>query len=85
MSPRDQRRLALEAKLEQVISRAAGDPAAAFGLELEEGEKAATVRQAFGRVRDRLGANGVNLFARGDLLVVALRPQTRGRGAKTRS
>lgn len=82
MSPREQRRLALEAKLEQVVRRAADDPNAAFRLELEDGEKAPTVRQAFRRVRDRMGANDVNLFARDESLIVAKRPQTRGRRAK---
>jgi len=82
MSPREQRRLALEATLEQVVRRAADDPNAAFRLELEDGEKAPTVRQAFRRVRDRMGANDVNLFARDESLIVAKRPQTRGRRAK---
>ncbi len=85
LSQREQRRLALEAKLEQVVRRAADDPSAAFRLHLEDGEKAPTVRQAFGRVRDRLGADEVNLFARDDSLIVAKRPQTRGRRAKARA
>jgi hypothetical protein len=84
LTPREQRRLALESKLEKVVQRAVRDANAAFRLELEEGEKASTVRQAFGRVRDRLGATDVNLFARGDSLVVAKRPQTRGRRPNAR-
>jgi hypothetical protein len=85
LSPREQRRLALESKLEQVMRRAADDPEAAFRLELEEGEKAPTVRQAFRRVRDRLGTDEVNLFARDESLIVAKRPQTRGRRPKNQS
>jgi hypothetical protein len=78
-SAREQRRLALEKKLERVVQEAARDAGAAFRLMLEDGEKPPTVRQAFVRVRDRLGAADVNLFTRGDAMIVARRPQRRGR------
>jgi len=84
-SPRELRRIALERKLERAIRSASDDPSAAFRLDLDDGEKVPTVRQAFGRVRERLGADEVNLFARDGSLIIAKRPQTRGRGAGSRT
>jgi hypothetical protein len=82
LSPRQQKRRALEQALETAISRAASESDAAFRLDLDDDEKAATVRAAFRRVRERTGATAVNLFARDDALIVAKRPQTRGRRPK---
>lgn len=79
ISPREQRRIDLEAKLEQAIRGAAADPMVAFRLDLEDSEKPPTVRLAFTRVRDRTGATEVNLFTRNGVLIVANRPQVRGR------
>ena len=81
-SERERRRLALEKRLERVVRQASADAKAAYRLVLEDGEKAPTVRLAFSRVRDRLGASDVNLFARGGALIVAKRPQRRGRRRK---
>jgi hypothetical protein len=80
-SPRELRRMALERKLERAIRGASDDPSAAFRLDLDDDEKVPTLRQAFGRVRERLGADEVNLFARDGTLIIAKRPQTRGRRA----
>jgi cyanophycinase-like exopeptidase len=79
LSPRAQKRARLESTLHEAIQRANAQPDAAFLIELEADEKPATVRQAFQRVKSRSGANEVNLFARDGLLLIAKRPQTRGR------
>jgi len=83
LSPRERRRLALEAALENAISSAKVDPSAAFRVDLEQGEKVPAVRLAFNRVRERLAAGGVNLLSRDSVLFIANRPQTRGRRART--
>lgn len=77
-SARELRRMALERLLESAIRRASENEAAAFVVELDD-EKAATVRLAFNRVRDRLRASDVNLFSRSGSLFIAKRAQTRGR------
>jgi len=51
----------------------------AFRLDLDDGEKPATLRLAFIRVRERTGASEVNLFTRDGVHIVANRPQARGR------
>ena len=79
MSPRAQKRAQLESTINEAIQRAGANHDAAFLIELEADEKPATVRQAFQRVKSRSGANEVNLFAREGLLLIAKRPQTRGR------
>lgn len=82
-SAREQRRMALEKKLERVVRQAREDADSAFRLVLDDEEKRPTVRQAFLRVRDRLGAAEVNLFTRGDAMIVAKQPQRRGRRRKS--
>lgn len=79
LSPREQRRIALERELETAIGRASANASAAFLIDLDADEKPATVRLAFNRVRDRTGSADVNLFSRGGTLLIAKRPQTRGR------
>jgi hypothetical protein len=81
-SPRELRRMALEAKLREAIAAARSDTASAVKLILEPGEKFATVRLAFNRVKDRVHAAEVNLHKRGDDLYVAVLAQTRGRRRK---
>lgn len=83
LSPRDRRRLALEATLERVISAAQADAAAAFIVDLDAEDKVPTVRLAFRRVQERVGASSVNLFTRAGQLIIANRPQTRGRRRRT--
>lgn len=78
-SARELRRRALEKELDRAIRAAEADPQMALQVTLDEGEKAATVRAAFGRVREQAGSTGVNLFARDGTLYIAKRPQTRGR------
>jgi hypothetical protein len=79
LSPREFRRVALENELEVAIRAAAADANAAFRVDLEATEKAPTIRFAFNRVRERTGVAGVNLFTREGVLIVANRPQMRGR------
>ena len=83
LSPREKRRLALQERLAKAITGAQQDQSTAFQLELETGEKASTMRVAFNRVRDRLDAKEVNLFSRDGTLLIANRPQTRGRRVKS--
>ena len=85
LSPRAQKRTRLENTLDDAIERADQNPEAAFRVELEADEKPATIRQAFQRVKSRTGANEVNLFARDGMLLIAKRPQTRGRRPIARS
>lgn len=82
LSPGARRRRALERDLERVLRRADRDPNAAFKLDLDEGDKAATIRLAFLRVKQRVALSEVNLFLRDGSLFVAKRPQTRGRGRR---
>ncbi len=82
LSPREQRRRALEQDLEAAVQRADREPQAAFKIDLEEGDKAPTIRLAFLRVKERLGLSAVNLFSRDGALFIAKRPQTRGRGRR---
>lgn len=79
LSHRAMKRRALEAALEGAIRLADAESQAAFRIDLDAGEKPATVRLAFIRVRQRLGATQVNIFKRDDSLYIAKRPQTRGR------
>jgi hypothetical protein len=83
MSPRERRRRELEDALASAIRSSQTDENAAFKVDLETGDKVPTIRLAFNRVRERLGANTVNLFSRGNSLYIANRPQTRGRRAAT--
>lgn len=78
LSPREQKRRSLESKLDRAIRQAAQDGNSVFRLDLED-EKPATVRLALKRVRDKVGAEGVNLFTRDGSLIIAKRPQSRGR------
>jgi hypothetical protein len=82
LSARELRRRALERDLEAALRRADGEPQAAFKIDLEEGDKAPTIRLAFLRVRQHVGLSGVNLFSRDGALFMAKRPQTRGRGRR---
>jgi hypothetical protein len=79
LSARELRRLALEQDLEAALRRADSEPQAAFKIDLDEGDKAPTIRLAFLRVKERVGLSGVNLFSRDGALFIAKRPQTRGR------
>ncbi len=72
------RRKELDKTLATAINRAASTPGAAFLIELD-GEKPATVRNAFLRAREGVsGGEFVNLFSRSGDLYIARRPQTRG-------
>jgi hypothetical protein len=82
LSPREQRRIELEEKLETVIRSAQEDTGTAFRIQPDDGEKLSTLRLAFKRVKTRVGATGVNLFTVGDDLIVAQREQRRGRRPK---
>jgi hypothetical protein len=79
LSPREQRRIEIERRLDEAIRGADSDPSSAYRVQLEDGEKPATVRQAFNRVKGRIGADGVNLFKLEDGLIIAKRAQRRGR------
>jgi len=83
-SAREIRRVELEGKLESVIRSARQDTGSAFRIQPDDGEKPATLRLAFNRVKSRVGATGVNLFKVGDDLIVAQREQRRGRRPKAR-
>jgi hypothetical protein len=82
LSPREQRRLEMERRLDEAIRGADADPSSAYRVQLEAGEKLATVRQAFNRVKARIGVDGVNLFKLDEDLVIAKREQRRGRRRK---
>jgi hypothetical protein len=83
LSPREQRRLEMERRLDEAIRGADADPSSAYRVQLEAGEKPATVRQAFNRVKARIGVvDGVNLFKLDEDLVIAKREQRRGRRRK---
>ena len=69
----------MERRLDEAIKGAALDPSSAYRVQLDDGEKAATVRQAFNRVKGRIGADGINLFKLEDGLIIAKRAQRRGR------
>jgi hypothetical protein len=82
LSPRAQRRLEMERRLDEAIRGAASDPSSAYRVQLDADEKLATVRQAFNRVKARVGASGVNLFKLDEDLFIAKREQRRGRRPK---
>lgn len=84
VSARERRRRALEQGLERALRRANREPQAAFKIDLDEGDKAPTIRLAFLRVKERVGLSEVNLFSRDGALFIAKRPQTRGRGRRER-
>lgn len=83
ISPRNSKRLRLEAKLESVIDDArSGDSQIVYRV-LPEDEKPATLRLAFRRVRDRMGATEVNLrTVGGDMYIGKVPPSGRGRKPK---
>lgn len=84
VSAREQRRRALEQGLEAAVRRADREPQAAFKIDLDEADKAPTIRLAFIRVKERVGLSEVNIFSRDGALFIAKRPQTRGRGRRGR-
>ena len=82
-SPRESKRIRLEAKLESVIDDAlSGDGQVVYRV-LPEDEKPATLRLAFRRVRDRMRATEVNLrTVGGDMYIGKVPPSGRGRKPK---
>jgi hypothetical protein len=84
LSPREQKRLAMEARLQEVIEEASrSDGSEVYRVTPSDGEKAATVKLAFKRVKDRVGAAAVNLrTVGGDIFVGRMPPSNRGRKPK---
>jgi hypothetical protein len=78
-SARELRRRALERELGSAISAATANADAAFLVEPGKDEKLPAIRLAFRRVRDQMQAVDVNLFVRAGAILIAKRPQTRGR------
>jgi len=79
VSPRERKRLELEAALEPVIREAALDPGVAFRVTLADDDTLTAVRAAFGRARERVGADAVNLVTVDGDLFVAATPKHQGR------
>jgi hypothetical protein len=83
LTPRQRARLELEQTIDEALRAAAGDADAAFRLTLDDGEKPATIRQAFNRVKTRTPSGAdVNLISHDGELYIAKRPQRRGRRPK---